>query len=160
MFSASVPTARGFGWALFEGPLVPFDWGTVDIARGDKNARAIARFEQLLKSINRPPSPWKRSTSNRQAIRSCPHTGRDMIGRAENRDIDVRAIHARSIGIVMHRRSRDPREIAAKLWQDGIADAAPSMPPKPRKIWVARHPQHRALLGRRLRAHLSRTERA
>lgn len=41
------PTARGFGWALFEGPFLPVDWGLVS-ARGDKNAVCLRRFERLL----------------------------------------------------------------------------------------------------------------
>lgn len=41
------PTARGFGWVVFEGPFTPFDWGLVS-ARTDKNAVCLRRLEQLL----------------------------------------------------------------------------------------------------------------
>jgi Holliday junction resolvasome RuvABC endonuclease subunit len=41
------PTARGFGWVLFEGPFTPHDWG-VSNARGDKNDYCLARIEKLL----------------------------------------------------------------------------------------------------------------
>jgi Holliday junction resolvasome RuvABC endonuclease subunit len=41
------PTSRGFGWIVFETPLAPFDWGTVEV-REDKQAGAIGRLEKLL----------------------------------------------------------------------------------------------------------------
>ena len=45
---ALYPTARGFGWALFEAPLSPVDWG---IARSgyDGNARLMRRFSRICK---------------------------------------------------------------------------------------------------------------
>ncbi|HYC99579.1 hypothetical protein [Brevundimonas sp.] len=41
------PTARGFGWVLFEGPFIPIDWGLVS-AGVDKNASCLRRLERLL----------------------------------------------------------------------------------------------------------------
>jgi hypothetical protein len=41
------PTARGFGWALFENPLVPVDWGVANVKKRH-NARSLERFEKLL----------------------------------------------------------------------------------------------------------------
>ncbi|HEX3810310.1 MAG TPA: hypothetical protein VHW02_11500 [Rhizomicrobium sp.] len=42
------PTARGFGWVLFESPLSPIDWGMASAKQG-RNARLISRFERLLR---------------------------------------------------------------------------------------------------------------
>src|SRR5580692_2479503 len=41
------PTSRGFGWALFEGPLAPVDWG-IATAKVNKSAQCMVRFKQLL----------------------------------------------------------------------------------------------------------------
>jgi len=41
------PTSRGFGWAAFEGPITPYDWGHAR-AHGDKNAVCLRRIERLL----------------------------------------------------------------------------------------------------------------
>jgi hypothetical protein len=41
------PTSRGFGWALFENPLVPVDWGIASV-KAKRSARSLARFERLL----------------------------------------------------------------------------------------------------------------
>jgi len=42
------PTAKGFGWVLFESPMAPVDWGIAS-AKKNRNARLVARFERLLK---------------------------------------------------------------------------------------------------------------
>lgn len=41
------PTARGFGWVVFEPPFQPIDWGLVS-ARKDKNAACLKRLDHLL----------------------------------------------------------------------------------------------------------------
>jgi Holliday junction resolvasome RuvABC endonuclease subunit len=41
------PTSRGFGWAVFESPLSPVDWGCAS-AKPGRNSRLMARFERLL----------------------------------------------------------------------------------------------------------------
>jgi hypothetical protein len=38
--------SRGFAFVLFEGPLAPLDWGTVE-ARGDKREKIISRISSL-----------------------------------------------------------------------------------------------------------------
>jgi hypothetical protein len=45
------PTSRGFGWVLFESPLVPVDWGLASV-KAKRSARSLARFERLLDRYN------------------------------------------------------------------------------------------------------------
>lgn len=45
------PTSRGFGWVLFENPLVPVDWGIASV-KAKRSARSLARFEKLLDRYN------------------------------------------------------------------------------------------------------------
>lgn len=42
------PTSRGFGWVIFESPLVPVDWGIAH-AKKDRNERLLRRLERILK---------------------------------------------------------------------------------------------------------------
>lgn len=42
------PAVRGFAFALFEGPLSPFDWGTKDIRGARKNARSLESAKRLI----------------------------------------------------------------------------------------------------------------
>ncbi|HWT99816.1 MAG TPA: hypothetical protein VN229_19430 [Terriglobales bacterium] len=41
------PTAKGFGWVVFESPLSAVDWGIASAKQG-RNARLQARFARLL----------------------------------------------------------------------------------------------------------------
>ena len=41
------PTSRGFGYALFEGPQIPLDWGTTEI-RSEKNENSLERVKKLI----------------------------------------------------------------------------------------------------------------
>lgn len=47
---AVAPTTRGFGWAVFDGPLSLLDWGSV-FARSEKNLRSVRKFERLLDDL-------------------------------------------------------------------------------------------------------------
>ncbi len=47
------PTSRGFGWALFESPGAPLDWGITLVKRGDKNTVSL-RHARLLLERYRP----------------------------------------------------------------------------------------------------------
>ena len=41
------PTARGFGWVVFDGVATPVDWGLAYV-RGDKNAASLRQMKALL----------------------------------------------------------------------------------------------------------------
>lgn len=45
---AITPTARGFAFVLFEGPLAPHDWGLTEIRSKPKNTRTIERVRQII----------------------------------------------------------------------------------------------------------------
>jgi len=45
---ALYPTARGFGWALFEAPLSPIDWGLAK-SGSEGNAKLLRRFSRICK---------------------------------------------------------------------------------------------------------------
>ena len=40
------PTARGFGWTVFEAPLSPIDWGLAKAGK-ERNAKLVRRFERI-----------------------------------------------------------------------------------------------------------------
>ena len=42
------PTTRGFGWIVFESPMLPVTWGTAS-ASAKRNARLIRRFARILR---------------------------------------------------------------------------------------------------------------
>ena len=83
------PTSRGFGWVLFEGPIVPVDWGIAS-AKVNRSAQCMVRFKQLLDQYQ--PSAlvlekFDEDDSRRgERIRALAQT---MRGFANNRDMDT-----------------------------------------------------------------------
>lgn len=45
------PTARGFGWIVFEGPFAPFDWAVVGV-KADKNSACLRAIESLIERFH------------------------------------------------------------------------------------------------------------
>lgn len=133
------PSSRGFGWALFEGPLVPFDWGTVSV-NGDKNANALARFEQLLDQYE-PRTVALESFDDEDSQRS-PRVRklyRGLINRAEARGIKVCVYSRSEISNTFVGANAKTREEIAVAVAERIA-VLRSRLPKPRKPWQSEHP--------------------
>jgi len=73
------PTSRGFGYALFEGPQVPLDWGTTEIRSG-QDGRSLERAKKLIDHY-RPEVLVLEDCSSEQG-RRCPRV-RTLLGRIE-----------------------------------------------------------------------------
>lgn len=89
------PTAKGFGWAIFEGPFAPYDWGIVRITK-NKNSKCLELVDALI--VRHIPDTLvlesfepgqTRRTSRIVAL------GKALIAVANNRGIDV-AVFSRS----------------------------------------------------------------
>jgi hypothetical protein len=46
---AVYPSARGLGFALFEGPLAPVDWGVHELRGAEKNVRSLRIVDRLIR---------------------------------------------------------------------------------------------------------------
>src|SRR5882672_5906661 len=44
--------SRGFGFVLFEGPLAPLDWGTVEARGKEKRETLLARIDALFAGVD------------------------------------------------------------------------------------------------------------
>ncbi len=128
------PTSRGFGWVLFEGDLVPVDWGIAS-AKENRSAKCMARFQKLLDQYH--PSAlilekFEEDDSRRNdRIRTLVQT---MLGFANNRDMDVLVYSREEIGTALTGNIKATRhEIAL-----AVAEQMPflqSRLPKSRKLW-------------------------
>ena len=86
------PTARGFGWVVFEGPFTPHDWGVSNATnrRGDKNEYCLRRIEKLFVKFQPDTlvlEAFESHTSKRQqrVVRLC----RAIASLAMDRGMDV-----------------------------------------------------------------------
>ena len=135
LITAIYLNSRGFGFALFEGPIAPLDWGTVEIRGKEKREKLLARVDAVF-ARHRPDVVVLQDTSERGTHR--PHRIRRL-----NETIAVRA---EGHGFPVRFFSRnDVRRCFAYLQtvsKDTIAAAiAKHIPalerflPPPRKLW-------------------------
>lgn len=126
------PSSRGFGWVLFEGPLSPFDWGTVD-AR--KNALALERLEVLLLRYA-PRGVVLEAFADGHSQR------RSRIQGLCRQMLPLAAAHGAAVHIVSRESVRSTFAASGALTREQIAAAVakhlePLRPrlPRPRRIW-------------------------
>ena len=133
------PSSRGFGWALFEGPLVPFDWGTVEV-QANKNAGSAARFTKLLDryqpNVIAIESFDDGDTRRSARVRSLC---RKLVAMAEARSITVHIYSRGVIGKTVAGNEAATREEIAQAVAERVA-VLHSRLPEPRKPWQSEHP--------------------
>lgn len=131
------PSSRGFGWALFDGPFSPFDWGTADIRRGD-NARALARACGILDKYRPRIIALEEFESGavRRAPRIC-ELYRAIVAGAQARNIVVCRFSRDEIRQALS--SARTRQAVAEAVAARVKQLRPRLP-KPRRIWEGEHP--------------------
>jgi len=128
--------SRGFGFALFEGPNAPLDWGTVEIRGKEKREKLLARVDAVFARY-RPDvvvlQDMSERTTRRPRIRRLNET---ITERAEGHGFPVRLFSRNDV-----RRCFAYLETVSK---DAIAAAiAKRIPalgrflPPPRKLWMS-----------------------
>lgn len=133
------PSSRGFGWALFEGPLVPFDWGTVHI-KGVKNSGALDRFKKLLDKFE-PAVLAIESFDDNDSQRSerVRQLCRELVDLAEAGGVRVHVYFRSQIANTFGMAETATRDEIAGAVANRIA-VLRSRLPKPRKPWQTEHP--------------------
>lgn len=131
------PSTYGFGWIAFEGPFAPYDWGTVEARKGDKNAKCLRRIERLFDRLTPQTlvlETFERANSARRD--RITKLGRAIVALAIDRRIEV-AIHrfADVQQCFVHLGARTRWEIAQALAQQ-FEQFAHLLPRKPR-LWDA-----------------------
>jgi hypothetical protein len=101
--NGNIPQFAGFGFALFEGPTAPLDWGTVEIRGKEKREKLLARVEAVLARY-RPDVVILQDMSERGTHR--PHRIRRLnetiTERAERCGYPVRFFRATMFGDASH----------------------------------------------------------
>lgn len=129
------PSARGFGWALFEDAQSLLHWGTVDIRR-DRNETALRRIERMLDRHmpgvlameQHDAKSARRSKRVRQLYRA-------VVRYAETKGIQVRSYSRAEISRARYLRGARTRDELAAAVADHLIVLRPRVP-KPRPIWI------------------------
>lgn len=127
-------TDRGFGYALFEGPYTPYDWGIV-FAHGDKNIVCLRKIEIMLDRFS-PETLLLEAFGKGSSLRSdrISRLYRAIISLATSRSVNV-AIYSRAdIKAAFRTVGASTRhEIATAVAQH--VDAFRHRLPPPRRAW-------------------------
>jgi len=133
------PSSRGFGWALFESAVSPFDWGTVEV-RNRKEGAIMARFKHLLK--RHKPAVLALEQFEGEPARRSPRIAKlamRMAATARKRNIAVAILTRADIDLAFGGTGAKTRdEIAAFVARN--VNALRDRLPKPRKVWDSEHP--------------------
>ena len=132
-------SSRGFAFALFEGPLSPYDWG-VHVARGPrKNACCLRRIEKILAGYEPDALVTQDTTS----------TGTRRTARIQQLNLSIGEI-AETQGVPTHAYSRihvrgcfaSLPVVTKQTMAEAIAKSIPAferyLPPQ-RKPWMSEH---------------------
>jgi len=128
------PTTRGFGWALFEGPLAPVDWG-IAIAKRNKTAKCMARFEKLINQYRPSSIVLEKLEANTSPTGDRVRIlAENMSGFASNRDIDALVYSRADIGEVLAHDKKATRRTVAYAVAEILPILRDRLPPA-RKLW-------------------------
>ena len=128
------PTSKGFGWVLFEGPLVPVDWGIAS-AKVNRNAKCMARFKKLLDQYQPSALILEKfdSDSSRRGER-IRELAQIMRGFANNRDMDTSIYSRQEVSTVVTGNAKASRHTVARA----VSERMPILQhrlPEARKLW-------------------------
>lgn len=130
------PTTRGFGYALFEGPQAPLDWGTTEI-RSDKNESSLERIKKLI-NFYHPEVIILEDCSEGQG-RRCPRV-KELLGQIEEYCLFqkipvIKYTTNRVQEVFAFAGVRTKQQLAEKICE-WLPRFAPYLPPE-RKIWMS-----------------------
>lgn len=131
------PTARGYAFALFDGPLSPYDWGVKDVKRKVKSAETLDAVDALIDryhpdvmvmmDIHQPG--FRRPIQTRALYRALRSLG-------ELRGVNVRVVAKADIQRAFSPFAAKTKHQIARVIAREIA-AFTHLAPKPRRAWMS-----------------------
>lgn len=130
------PTSRGIGYALFEGPQTPLDWGTTEI-RSEKNENSLERVKKLINFYH--PEVLVLEDCSEESTRRCERI-RILLDQVEeyskSQKIPIAKYSSSRVQEVFSFfNARTKHQIAQKICEL-LPKLAPNVPPE-RKPWMS-----------------------
>lgn len=130
------PTSRGFGYALFEGPRIPLDWGTTEI-RSEQNEISLQRVKKLICFYQ--PEVLILEDCSKEQSRRCDRI-KSLLGQIEkfsqNQKIPVVKYSSGRIKEVFSFFDIHTKHQIAQKICEWLPELTPRIPPK-RKPWMS-----------------------
>lgn len=133
---AIAPIGMGFGYAVFEGPLSPLDWG-VRRAVGNKNVRSLRKIAALF-DWYRPDVVVVENYAGEGSRRGprIQRLIRGIVSLAEKKNIRTEGYSRADIRACFVRFRACTKEEIARAIVEYVPELQPRLPP-PRKIWMS-----------------------
>lgn len=131
------PTARGYAFALFDGPLSPYDWGVKDVRRRVKTAETLDAVDALIERYH--PDIMIMADIDQPSFRRPPQTRALYIALrnlAELRGVSVEAIKKDDIRLAFSRFGAKTKHQIARVIAREVTVFA-HLAPKPRRAWMS-----------------------
>ena len=129
------PSSHGFGWVLFEGKMVPADYGIAS-AKGNLNEACMARFEEMLDEFQPSAIILEKfegeGTRQSERVRILAET---MCGFARNRDMDALVYSKGEVNTAVVGNTKATRHAVACATADRLPMLQHRLP-EARKIWT------------------------
>jgi hypothetical protein len=129
---AIVPHSKGIGFAVFEGPARPIDWGVKRIT-GDKNAASLSKCDQLFADVEPDVLILEDLTNSRRCTRVTRLIKR-MSRRAQQHGLDVVHIGRHDVMAFFSTFEAQTKQEVATVIAASLPALRPRLP-KPRKPW-------------------------
>lgn len=131
------PSARGYAFALFDGPLSPYDWGVKDVRRRVKTAQVLDAVDALIERYH--PDVMVIEDISQPTFRR-PLTTRALYGAlrslGELRGVNVKTITKSDVHRAFGRfGAKTKHQIAGVIARE--ITAFTHLAPKPRKAWMS-----------------------
>ena len=130
---AFYPHARGFAYAVFEGPRSPVDWGMSDVSAKQKAQRCLRRLSLLLDQY-RPDALLVREVSGGRTMKRIVHLLAAIDELAESRGVLTVALSRKQVQAAFAYLGSPTRNAIVEAIAKHIPILAPYVPPI-RKIW-------------------------
>jgi hypothetical protein len=137
---AIYPNARGFGYALFEGPDRPVEWGLKKV-RYDKNRGVLSRADRLIRWFKPDllilEDAAARGSRRAPRIRSLVNALRNN---ARKSNLRVHQFSRRQIKLAFADRNAVTKDEIARSIANQFPEFEACLPP-PRKLWMSEDPK-------------------
>jgi Holliday junction resolvasome RuvABC endonuclease subunit len=131
------PSARGFGFAIFEAPGTLIDWGVKSVS-GDKNAEAFAKVVDLI-SHYQPDSIAIEDTTLRKSRRTIriKKLNEQIVSVAKTRGVNIALLSRQQIQQFFFVHGVGTKHALAELLAERFSEELASRLPPKRRPWMS-----------------------
>lgn len=134
------PSSRGFGFALMEGENTLVDWGVKPVKSGDKNARSLSNFGNLITHYRPNVIVVESTQGSRRGSRVLALT-HEIVAMAEEEHIKVKGFSRKQVNLGFFRDEHGTKQALAEYLATRFPEELSFRLPKKRRLWTSENYQ-------------------